>query len=118
MFTKLLLALLLSVSLSASSPVKISITPKVGVVPVTVRAKVTVENNPDNRTLCLVWGKSDEGFGSSSCMDLDGADAPKTIFFRDKILRESGEWFFMARLTQASGKTFAVTETIEVVGGM
>lgn len=109
---------LLGTTLLASSPVTLKITPRVGTIPHTVNIKVIVEPDPDNRILWLIWGKAGEDMVSRSRRDLDGADAPRTQFFPAKILRESGEWIFVAQVEKVTGKMVqSAKETVEVVGG-
>lgn len=117
--SNLIAVALLSTTLFAASPVSIKVTPRVGVVPHTVAIKVIVEPDPDNRILWLFWGKSEEDSNmmSKSRVDLDGANAPRTTFYTPKVLREAGEWTFIAVVEKVTGKVQRSTETVEVTGG-
>lgn len=110
---------LLGTTLFAVSSLSIKVTPRVGTVPHTVAVKVIVEPDPDNRILWLYWGKSDEDTSmmSKSRVDLDGASAPRTTFYTPKVLREPGEWTFIAVVEKATGKVQRSVETVEVTGG-
>ena len=105
--------------LFAASPVSLKVNPKVGIIPLTLAITVTVEKNPDNRVLCLLWGKTGEEMGSSSCQDLDGSESPRTFSYPYKTLREPGEWFFIVQVGQVTGKIIrSKTEIVTVFGGV
>lgn len=84
---KALLIYLLLLSASPPAPVSISVTPRLGQSPLSVRVRVTVPQNEDNRVLCFGY---DGPKSQESCEDHDG-NAPMTTW---QVFQELPEGYY------------------------
>lgn len=91
----MLLALLLA--LSTVRDVKLEVTPRHALAPVTVRARVMVQPHDDNRNLCLEWETG------SSCEPLEGQLSRITHYFKVQM-PYPGEFHFVARVYRTFDK--------------
>lgn len=101
----------LAATLHASSAVSVSSDFKHGFAPATVRVRVHVEPNPDNRVLCLEY---DGGIYRRSCQDHIGAEAPVTVWETMKHL-PAGSYVFAAQIVRKDGSYQVATITFEVL---
>jgi hypothetical protein len=103
-------ALLLALAL-ATSPIDIAVSSHVGTSPMAIRITVTVEPNPSNRKLCILWDS--DNYSGSSCQTVDGEHFPRTT--SKALALTSGTYTFRATVDQVDGKTrVSMPMTVEV----
>lgn len=88
-----LLALLL-----ALPSLRLDVTPLVGMAPLTIRVRTTIELSAANRTACVYY-VSDVGGAAQSCWGLDGANAARTT--TRYYLLEGGDYLIGLRVDRA-----------------
>lgn len=103
------LPLLALTVMGSTDPIRLEVSPRTGLVPMTVRAKVTLEPNYLNSEMCLWWDNADGDFGRT-CRTLDQY-TPRTHWFT-MWLRTPGVYEFEADVKQ--GPTVFRTPQISV----
>lgn len=98
--------------LTAGTPVKIQVTPRIGSAPQEIRIWLTVEPNADNRVACVVV---DGPKYRSSCWELRGASAPKTTWLQFRDLPE-GHYVVAGSVERVGGARSQAQTEICVVG--
>ena len=96
-----------------ASVVEVRITQTVGFAPLTMQAKIIVEPNTSNRSLCFIYDSGD--YGSQSCWQLEGTKAPKVFFYTIKQLPK-GVYGVRAILYRELGQVTSTLITITVKG--
>lgn len=95
--------LLCGVTLPASSEppaIDLTVTPHVGRAPLEVLAKIMLQKNEHNRSLCIEWDQLlDGGMG---CQTVDGAEQAVTVW-RHITLRLGGEYNITATVARDDG---------------
>ena len=86
--------------------------PRVQFEPGTIRARITVERNPNNRA--LIVGVLAADFESSSYEQLDGEDAPRTRW-RTYPGVPAGEYIVYAALQTSDGDWNEARDTVRVL---
>lgn len=69
--------------LSAEARIQVSVGQRFSYAPSTVKVKVSIPSQPDNRAWCLYWEGPNAG---SSCRTMDGADSAVTYWMDLKSL--------------------------------
>ena len=99
---------------AANNKLQIQLTPSVTMAPASVRVRVLVEHDADNRELEIV---ADSGlFYRRTVVELDGDRAPKVNDLRLSGI-PGGDYDITATLTTARGERLAAHETLKVLGG-
>jgi hypothetical protein len=112
----LAIALLLSgaVSLNATEPLGMDVTPRQSVAPTNLRIRVYVEPSSDNRALEV--SADSIRYYRSSVVQLDGAESPRTIWF-DIANAPPGDYEVTGALINSSGrKRASVRRHVTVMG--
>lgn len=97
----------------AVTPVTVNVNPLFGYEPYSGHAKVTVQQNVNNRALCIVW-ESQTGSVGSSCWELAGKDAPITHDYTLKGL-SAGEYRVYAEVLQPDKRVMSNVTRVRVL---
>lgn len=97
----LMLMVLLATSVGAAPPaITLSSEFKFGYAPATVKVRIQVEPNPDNRLVCLEY---DGGSYSQSCWEVN-ATTPRTTW-RTLVRIPAGDYIAVAQVVLANGRS-------------
>lgn len=107
------LLVLTSILLLAAEPVSVTVTPRVGIAPLFVRVRVTVDPNAENRSVCLQV-MNDGITERSSCWELYGLDSPRT-FYKEYQDLDAGELDIIASVFRSSGTKRSVPVHVQVI---
>lgn len=115
-FLSLLIGLFLLIAIlgAAPAPISVTATPRVGIAPLFVRARITIEPDEENRRVCLAV-IDQLGPIQTSCWTLNGLSSPRTTIHEFKDL-EQGDFDIIATVERSSGNKSSVPLHVQVMG--
>jgi hypothetical protein len=101
-------------TLTSLPPASVDVYPHLGMAPLTVRVRTTIERDVRNRSACLFY-VSVEGNEGQSCWELAGDQAARTTT-RYEILEGGDYEFGIIVYQEGRSSMYAQRQTVQVIG--